>query len=611
MEIHNYRSIRHLKMKCEPLVVMLGPNNHGKSNILLAIEFVLSTSVKALDSDFFAFRGDDDQLWVEVTFEALTEQERTTFKKYIRGDGTFRVRKSARLIGPGDIEIGYNGWVQEPEDEWLRGDNAKQLINRDELNKTPLKDLAPSAGRITQAQIVEAQQSYTEQHRAELRFHEALESTPFLGQKNIGGGVLPEFYMIPAVRDLADETKVKSTTVFGKLLNRAIRDMADRDPRFRQLKEGLERLIKSLNRSDPPGERPAPLLALEQSLRSELSEWCVKVEIEVMPPLVEKIFELGTNLHLDDGVRTLAEQKGHGLQRAVIFALVRAWANALRLPAGSPISTSPRASSDSVVFAMEEPELFLHPHAQRRLARAIQEVSAAPEHQAFVCTHSTHFLDLDRYKQIALVTKPSPEEGTVVRQCIEDLFEESTTPDRKRHFHMAHWINPDRGEMFFAKRAVFAEGETEKTVLPFLAEKLGCFDSEVSVIDCGSKYNLPLYIAVANAFGIPYVVIHDVDPVPDPAPPDWSRERLAEKRRTFELNQEIKDAVKDGLGVVETFSPDFEGASGVSRGEGDRKGKALAALDHFRQKAPNEIPERIQQVVRRAFAGATAAAAAA
>jgi CRISPR-associated exonuclease Cas4 len=165
--------------------------------------------------------------------------------------------------------------------------------------------------------------------------------------------------------------------------------------------------------------------------------------------------------------------------------------------------------------------------------------------------------------------------------------------------------------MFFAKRAVFAEGETEKTVLPFLAEKLGCFDSEVSVIDCGSKYNLPLYIAVANAFGIPYVVIHDVDPVPDPAPPDWSRERLAEKRRTFELNQEIKDAVKDGLGVVETFSPDFEGASGVSRGEGDRKGKALAALDHFRQKAPNEIPERIQQVVRRAFAGATAAAAAA
>ncbi len=88
-------------------------------------------------------------------------------------------------------------------------------------------------------------------------------------------------------------------------------------------------------------------------------------------------------------------------------------------------------------------------------------------------------------------------------------------------------------------------------------------------------------------------------------------ERLAEKRRTFKLNEEIEDAVKDGLGVVETFFPDFEGASGVSRSEGDRKGKALAALDHFRQKAASDIPERIQQVVRRAFAVATVAAAAA
>jgi len=597
-------------MKCEPLVVMLGPNNHGKSNILLATEFMLSTSVKPSESDFFAFRGEDEELWVELTFESLTEQERTTFRKYIRADGTLRVRKSARLTGPGPIEVGYNGWLQEPDDEWLRADNAKQLANRDEVNKTPLKDLVPSAGRITPTQITEAQQSYIEQHRTELRFQEVLESTPFLGQKNIGGGVLPEFHMIPAVRDLADETKVKSTTVFGKLLNRAIRDMADRDPRFRELKDGLEQLVKSLNRSDAPGERPAPLLALEQSLRSELPEWCVKVEIEVVPPLVEKIFELGTNLHLDDGVRTLAEQKGHGLQRAVIFAFVRVWANALRLPAGSAASTSPRASSDSVVFAMEEPELFLHPHAQRRLARAIQEISAAPEHQAFVCTHSTHFLDLDRYREIALVTKPSPHEGTVVKQCIDELFEESTTKERKLRFHMAHWINPDRGEMFFAKRAVFAEGETERTVLPFLAEKLGCFDSEVSVIDCGSKYNLPLYIAAANAFDIPCVVIHDVDPIPDPVPPDWFPPKLAEKWRTFEMNETIKNAVRHGLGIVETLDPDFEAAAGVSKGEGERKGKALAALDHFREKPATEIPESIQRVVRTAFAGAATAAAA-
>jgi len=42
LRIHNYRSIRDLEMECLPLVTLLGPNNHGKSNLLAAFEFCLS-----------------------------------------------------------------------------------------------------------------------------------------------------------------------------------------------------------------------------------------------------------------------------------------------------------------------------------------------------------------------------------------------------------------------------------------------------------------------------------------------------------------------------------------------------------------------------------------
>ena len=133
------------------------------------------------------------------------------------------------------------------------------------------------------------------------------------------------------MRDLSDETKIKATTAFGRLLNRAVSEMAERDPRVIKLKEGLEDLVRSLNsREDPDAQRPEQLTALERHLEQELRHWGVTVSIEVEPPAIEKIFELGTNLHLDDGIRTLAEQKGHGLQRAVIFALIRAWASALR-----------------------------------------------------------------------------------------------------------------------------------------------------------------------------------------------------------------------------------------------------------------------------------------
>jgi putative ATP-dependent endonuclease of OLD family len=602
IKVHNYRSICDLEMHCTSLVVMLGPNNHGKSNILSALEFALSTSAKLTESDFFSFRGEDNKLWVEVTFHELLEQEKNTFKKYVRSDGTFTIRKTASLSETGSIEISYNGYVNEPEELWLKSDNTPQLTNREDVQNTPLKDLVPQSGRLSKAHIEEAQSEYIKRHYAELTFNDTLETSPLLGQKNVAGGTLPDLFLIPAIRDLADETKIKTTTTFGRLLTRAIREMAERDPRFKELKEGLEKLVNTLNRSeDRTSNRPEELEQLEKSLMDELEHWGVKVEIEVIPPVIEKIFELGTNLYLDDGVKTLAEQKGHGLQRAVIFALIRAWAKALRtLPSTESVVVS-RAASESVVFAMEEPELFLHPHAQRRLSSAIQQISQVSHHQIFICTHSTQFVDLDQYRNLVIVSKSTPQEGTKVRQCLAGLFDEDRAADRKSRFHMAHWINPDRGEMFFAKRVIFVEGETEKTMLPYLAEKLDCLDQEISIIDCGSKHNLPLYILIANAFKIPYYVIHDEDPLPDQIPESWNEDKIREKRKTYELNEEIIQLIDESLGKAEILQPDFEGVSGISHSQAERKGKALAALDYFETKKSDEYPKRLEDIVRQIY----------
>ncbi len=599
VKIHHYRSISEMEMDCEELVVMIGPNNHGKSNIISAIEFALSTSVKPAQSDFFAFCGDEKNLWVETTFRILTEQEKNTFKRYLRSDNSICLRKSAKISESDTLEVSYNGYIQETEEWWLKDESISKLISREETSRTPLVQLVPSSGRLTRNIIQEAQAKYIEEHRDQLNFSEILETSPLLGQKNVAGGVLPDFYLIPAVRDLSDETKIKNTTAFGRLLNRAVREMAERDPRFLELRNGLENLVKSLNQQDEiGGERPEQLVILENSIKDELAHWGVNVEIEVMPPDIEKIFELGTNLHLDDGIKTLAEEKGHGLQRACIFALIRAWANVLHATPVRDAGTTARASSESVVFAMEEPELFLHPHAQRKLASSIRQISDSPDHQVFVCSHSTHFVDLNFYKNICIVNKRTPQEGTRVRQCAIELFQQDTPDDRKKRFHMAHWVNPDRGEMFFARRVAFVEGETEKTLFPYLAQKMGCYDYEVSIIDCGSKHNLLLYISIANAFKIPFIVIHDEDPLPDLIPDHWGIEKKREKERTFKLNQDILNAIDESIGRIEMLSPDFEGSSGVSKRSGDRKGKALAALNHFENNSVEAIPERLKEIVR-------------
>jgi CRISPR-associated exonuclease Cas4 len=287
----------------------------------------------------------------------------------------------------------------------------------------------------------------------------------------------------------------------------------------------------------------------------------------------------------------------------MMFALLRSWASALRAQriSDGEEEVSPRKQSDSVIFAMEEPELFLHPHAQRRLSASLREIAETPQHQVFLCTHSTHFVDLANYKEVAIVTKEDAAAGSRVRQCTDELFAGDGIDDRKKRFHMAEWINPDRGEMFFARRVVFVEGETEKVVIPYIAEKIGIFDPDVSIIDCGAKHNLPLYISIAKAFQIPYLVIHDEDPLPDPIPEAWNADKVREKERTFTLNEDIAGLVEQPLGHVEIFSPDFEGAAGVSKKQGKNKGKALAALEFFEEKEIKDVPEIVAYIARAVY----------
>ena len=615
IHIFNFRSIRDLSIITQNLMVFVGPNNHGKSNVLGAIEFALTTSAKVDKNDFFCCRDDEKkeirsvELWVELTFNQLSEQEVKTFEKYVRADGSFAIRKSATIDENEKIEIGYRGYVEEPEEWWLKSSafsrlNTQEKVQTESEDVSQLLVLLEEGGRITKDRVENFQRNYIREHIEELTLVQALEESPFLGTSNVGGGVLPDFYLVPAIRDASDEIKVKSTTVFGRLLNRSITEMTKRDARFLESLARLNQFVDDLNeRPNVKDEEKSDIAMLEDRITNELKMWGVDVSIQVDPPEIEKIFELGTQLLLDDGLQTNVERKGHGLQRALIFALLRTWANTLRIAKekdeeGDLVA---RKASESVIFAIEEPELFLHPHAQRQLAGDLEEIALAKYHQVFICSHSTHFVNLDKYHSIAVVTKHDPNQGSILKQCTTDLFEGEDEKEKKDHFHMAYWINPDRGELFFGRKVVLVEGETEKAILPFLASKLGCYDPSVSIIECGSKHNLPLYLKILNAFDLHYLVIHDKDPVPDPIPEDWGEEKIREKQRTFELNAMIAAMINPDLGNVQVFSPDFEGAAGVSKTLGKKMGKATAAVEHFASLPKEEIPENVKDIVRATF----------
>lgn len=246
-----------------------------------------------------------------------------------------------------------------------------------------------------------------------------------------------------------------------------ISSMSESNNDWRSAKQGLAELFSIFNMNDDGGHherRPREITELESSLSHELSVWGTKIDIEIKEPDIDSVIKSNTQIWIDDGVRTDIVRKGHGLQRALTLALVQVLAKQTpeRIHADEGVRIS-----NSKYFIFEEPELYLHPQAQRQLFDSFVKLSDLGS-QVIICTHSSGLIDLERYRSIYIADKSDDEAGTVVRKCAGDIFE----GDEKKDFNLTYWINPDRSELFFAKKVILLEGATEKAVIPALAKKI-------------------------------------------------------------------------------------------------------------------------------------------
>lgn len=590
MTIQNWRSIRSVTLSAQDLMIFIGQNNHGKSNILSAILFFFGE----IGLDGLDFHRDTKELSVEVMFGDLDDADRTTFKKYVTAKNTIRVRKVATK----EHGFSYHGYVETPKEEWLKEASIGAYTKREDAEILPLADLLPATGRITKDTFREAQEKYIQQHRDDLSFSYELEQSPFLGAKNVAKGIFGEVYFVPSVKKAEEDLTTKGRSVFSALYMRVINKMSETNKEFRDAKERIASLMRILNRTNEDGTenraRPAELTSFERSLDEELKNWAAAIDVEITPPDLDDIFKVGATVWVDDGIRTDVGRKGQGLQRALIFALVRSLAKLAHQERrkngpreGDEGLGSSRQASMSSYFVLEEPELYLHPQAQRELFDSLVELSKG-ENQVLIGTHSSSFISLDRYRSICVVRKNSVEEGTTAFQCTEDLF-----PDAKEKnlFNIAYWINPDRGELFFARKVVLVEGPTDKTVLPLLAHKLGVFRHEYTLIDCGSKDSMPSYIQLLNRFKIPYVVVYDRDHQVD---------KLADAIATADkASERVKSQVDDTLGQCVVLINNIEEELGIT-GPG-KKNKPYVALAHV-EAAGFSLADSLRDKVKSVYA---------
>lgn len=242
---------------------------------------------------------------------------------------------------------------------------------------------------------------------------------------------------------------------------------------------------------------------------------------------------------------------------------------------------------DTIFFMFEEPELHLSPQRSREMYSLLIKLSEIGV-QIVIETHSSYFVGLKQYKSICLIKKIQNE--IKVYQYVGKLL----NGDEIKKFNMNYWINPDRGEMFFAKKVILVEGQTDKIALSYLAKKLGIYNYNYSIVECGSKSIIPQFIKILNAYKIPYIAVYDKDNH------KWRNETEIENSNM--KNKKIKGLINKYIGDYIEFENDIE--EEIYQEERERKNYknkpyyTLQKISEDEYVIPSKLEEKIKKIYK-------------
>jgi hypothetical protein len=527
LRIRNFRSCEDVTISIGSLHALVGANNAGKSAILHALDFFFNPSTSKITKETFWNHDTAREIRVEAVFEGLSEDERGRLAPYLCPEGSFHVARTGTLtadaegIGDASVSIGQHYSKPQPKPVWLRDHEISQkAIDAWWTDKTSLNINDISFGDFLGSSKPkvgtwkEKAKEFTAAHLTAADFEDTWTENP-QGYANVLKGSLPHFVLVPAIRDLTDEAKATKSNPFGRLLY-AIVDGVTSDQRS-ELEGFVKNLQHRLNR-EGGAERLASIVEAEGRLNSLLKEYMeCDLEIEFQAPTLEVVLT-SPRLYADDGFRNLAENKGHGLQRAIIFAILRAYSEL--------VTGSAESKKKPLILAVEEPEIYMHPQAQRTLRRVFLEISRKGD-QVFFSTHSALLVDVASFDEIVRceAVRDTTEVRSTIRTRVWQLPMQNLIDDLKaRHPHItatadairelyANAYHPNRSEGFFARRVILVEGSTEHYALPLYADALGhrLDNLNVSVVDCGGKGQMDRLYRVFNELGIPAYMVFDYD----------------------------------------------------------------------------------------------------
>jgi predicted ATP-dependent endonuclease of OLD family len=536
VSISNYRGIKKDSFEASPFNCAIGENNAGKSSILLATSLFFS-GASLSSSDYY---NPNEEIEIEISFcnieegdfHRLISEHRDRIKELIL-DGKLTLTRLYSLDGKSELLCQRSA----PKDarfgktvisELLKGKKGKDL-------ETAIVTLFPEykerfSGLTTQAAInkkIEDIISELQPDQMEMK-----RSSLPTGIDNSIKTFLPDPIYIAAVKDLKDEVKTKESTTFGKLLGILLKSLED-SKHFEEIAQSFNNLYSMLNviRDDQniTDNRIDKLKAIENQITGYLKENFSKssVEIEIPKPELKQIFS-NAKILIDDGVKDVIETKGDGIKRAVTFALLRTYVDNFKEQrkeqsrakmvaseeASIEDSTEVRPLEQPYLFLFEEPELFLHPNAQKILFEALENLSKE-NNQVFVTTHSPLFFSPYSTGTFIKVVKEYPSGSKPFGKFISvNLLKEVEAKDA---FQIMCYEN--NAAAFFSNKVVLVEGDSDMIYLKEVSRLLNPdwnFDCRnIPIISINGKSNVKRYIDFFSRFNIKTYTIVDSDALID------------------------------------------------------------------------------------------------
>lgn len=175
-----------------------------------------------------------------------------------------------------------------------------------------------------------------------------------------------------------------------------------------------------------------------------------------------------------DGTNTALSRQSAGLSQAAIFALV------LRQLSAGP----------GTVILVDEPELALHPQAQRALASTLRSSAS----QCIVVTHSAAVLDRVDPRKVARINREGGAGTAIKASTLSDSDAQS----------LSRYATSHTAEAFFARSLIVVEGFSDLLAIRTLASKLGLSldASGVSVLSLDGAGTFKYYLQLFGPQGL-------------------------------------------------------------------------------------------------------------